>query len=441
MNFRLIFFNGTTQLKNVFRRPGIGFGLLLVFLTALVLVVDNKVLADTPYLQSQDIPAESVSPETLARGALLDTLYYNYDKWIPAFKQEISRFESRPQTLETQLRLLQYHFYLGGLLVEYSHTLVVTSKYRLQELEEDYLAYLNKAKQYAQNVIKSPDISTTQLAKAYFYLGSTEGYLGILEYGVGNYFSAFSNGLQADGHLEKALQLDPGLTDAYLGLGVYRYANSRVGGLGNLIMQWGRDLRHTGILQVEQALNAETYIMPLAFKTLIWFYISEQINPRNADLSDNHPLSITACRKRAVELLKEMESRYFKNPPNTDFIGSKDLALMKAIQSFLDKDFASAKTEFEKIVKISNYLRDKKGYKINPKLISTSEMGAEFAELILESAKEPHDPALCQRIDRQITFIENGKSIVEQNSKAVRREILNIFYNKLTELSGKMSCK
>ena len=114
---------------------------------------------------------------------------------------------------------------------------------------------------------------------------------------------------------------------------------------------------------------------------------------------------------------------------------------MKAIQSFLDNDFAAAKTEFEKIVKIANYLRDQKGYKINPKLISTSEIGVEFTEVLLESAKEPRDPELCKKIERQMAFIESGNSIVERNSKAVRREILNIFYNKLVELSGKMSCK
>lgn len=420
--------------------PGVFFCLFLTFLI-LTLVATNKAAADPLFLQNQDVPADSVPPEILAQNALLDTLYYNYEKWIPAFKLEISRFKSRPLTLETQIRLMQYHFYLGGLLVEYSHTLVVTSKYRLKELEEEYLAYLNLAKQDAQNVIAHPDISTSQLAKAYFFLGSAEGYLGILEYGVGNYLGAFSNGFQADGHLEKALQLDPGLTDAYLGLGVYRYANSRVGGLGNLILQWGKDLRHTGILQVEKAFSAGTLTLPLAFKTLIWFYISEQINPRNADLPADHPLSASTCRQRAVELLKEMESRYFKNPPSPDFIGSKDLALMKAIQSFLDNDYAAAKMEFQKIVKIGAYLRDQKGYKINPKLISTAGIGVEFTEVLLESAKEPRDPELCRKIERQMGFIEGGNSIVERNSKAVRREILNIFYNKLVELSGKMSCK
>lgn len=414
----------------------------LCFCLVLILTAGRGVSADTAYLQSQDIPLESVSPETMAQGALLDTLYYNYEKWIPAFKREISRFESRPQTLETQLQLLKYYFYLGGLFVEFTHTLVVTNKFKVPELGEEYIAWLNKAKHTAQTVLRGEGISPQQEAEAYFFLGAAEGYLGILEYGEGNYLSAFSNGFQADGHLEKAVRLNPNLADAYLGLGVYRYASSRVGGLGNLIMQFGKDLRLVGIKHVERILQSQSLTMPLAFKTLIWFYISEQINPRNADLPPDHPLSVSSCKKRALDLIKEVESRYFKNPPDPEFIGSKDLALMKAIQNILDGDYKSSRDEFEKIARISRYLRDKKGYKINPKFIRTAEEGVVFSEINQAAIKDQSQPdlSLCAKIHQQISFLESGESIVPLNSRGVRREIQSIFYNRLLDLSRQKNC-
>ena len=416
--------------------------LLPSLIFSLTLALAGESAADDLYLQSQDIP-DAMSPDTMAREALLDTLYYNYEKWIPAFKQEISLFESRPQTLETQLQLMKYYFYYGGLLVEFSHTLVTTRKYKVPELETEHIAYLNKAKHAARAVLKSGELSRQQEADAYFCLGAAEGYLGILEYGVGNYVSAFTNGFQADGHLEKSLQINPNLMDVNLGLGVYRYATSRVGGLGNLIMQWGRDRRHDGILLIEKTLQAKTLTMPLTYKTLIWFYISEQINPLNINLPPDNPLSVSASRKHAVELMTEMESLYFKAPPSPDFIGSKDLALMKAIQNALDNNYTSAREEFEKVITISTYLRDKKKYKINPKLIRTAEMGVAFSEVFMSSAQDRahHDPSLCAKIKRQIAFIDGGESIVEPESKGVRREMQNIFYHKLVDLYHHMGCQ
>jgi hypothetical protein len=44
------------------------------------------------------------------------------------------------------------------------------------------------------------------------------------------------NGFQADNHLKKDLLLDPKRVDAYFGLGMYRYGNSRLGGFGNLVI-------------------------------------------------------------------------------------------------------------------------------------------------------------------------------------------------------------
>ncbi len=73
--------------------------------------------------------------------------------------------------------------------------------------------------------------------------------------------------------------------------------------------------------------------MPLALKTLAWFYISEQINPENKDLPFEHPLSQHKTRQNAWALLTELENRYFKgSAPHPHFNGNKEIAMMKALQ-------------------------------------------------------------------------------------------------------------
>lgn len=85
----------------------------------------------------------------------------------------------------------------------------------------------------------------------------------------------------------------------------------------------GRDLRLQGLKHIEHALKGPILSRPLALKTLIWFYISEQINPDNASAEQGQPLSPGVCRKRALELLMEYESRYFKETAPDQFIGNK----------------------------------------------------------------------------------------------------------------------
>lgn len=396
------------------------------------------------------VPAKSLkagqgemSAEETARSALLDTLYYRFERWKSIFEKKISSLERLPKTVETETDLMKYYFFLAALDVELSHTLGFTREYKIHKIERECLANIRQAKKLAKRVLDRPGLTLQQKAQAYLYLGASEGYLGILEFGAGNLLQALINGFRADTHLEEALALDPRGSDAYLGLGVYRYSNSRLGGVENLIMQGGKDLRQAGIFHIEHAIRAGGITTPLAIKTLIWFYIAEEINPDNADLPRGHPLSLAVCRQRVLELVDELERRYFQNPPEKHFIGNKELAMMKAVQFILDERYAEAKLQFEKILEIIRFLRHEKGYKINPQQEKAIKAGLKFCEAMetaLLAARDRSNPSACRKINNQILFMKNGGATFEYDIEKIRDELNSIFYQRLVDLSRQFSC-
>jgi len=384
---------------------------------------------------------DSLSALEMAERALVDTLYYNFDPWFSRFKRRIQQLESSSQTLANQLELMRFYFYMAGLNGELTHVLSFTSKFKIQKVKDDFLYYSGKAKVLAKTLLENPELSKEDYADAYFFLGASEGYMALLEYGEGNLFSALIDGLRADNHLEDALELDPGHADAHVGLGIYRYGNTRLGGLGNFIMQGGRDLRLVGLRHIETALEKEILSKPLALKTLTWFYIAEQLNPDNADLPDNDPLSSYVARTRALYLLDQYERLYFTNPP-PEFVGNKGLAMMKGIQFVIDNDYARALEQFEKNLKICDYLMHVKKFKLNPKYVDTIKAAAQFCRLMIAAGAESgvFNPKSCVKINEQMDFIENGGSMIEYESSKIRGEIQDVFHHRLKDLSSRLDC-
>jgi len=384
---------------------------------------------------------DSLSAMEMAERALVDTLYYNFDPWFPRFKHRIQQLESASQTLANQLELMRFYFYMAGLNGELTHVLSFTSKFKVQKIKDDFLYYSGKAKVLAETLLKNPKLSKKNYADAYFFLGASEGYMALLEYGEGNLFSALMDGLSADNHLEDALELDPGHADAHVGLGIYRYGNTRLGGLGNFIMQGGSDLRLVGLRHIETALKNEILSKPLALKALMWFYISEQINPDNADLPDTDPLSSYVIRSRALYLMDQYERLYFADVPE-GFVGNKGLAMMKGIQFVLSADYDKALEQFEKNLIVCDYLIQVKKFKLNPQYVDTIKAAAKFCRLMIaaETNKNvPHSKS-CMQINAQMKFLEDGGSMVDYESSKIRGEIQDVFYERLKELSSRLDC-
>ncbi len=410
-------------------------------LTALLIFLGLGIAraAETEAQLEQDF--DSMPALEMAERALVDTLYYNFDSWFPRFRSRIEQLETSPPTLANRMELMRFYFYMAGLCGELTHVLAFNSSYFIEQVNKDFMYYSGKAREQAEILLDNPKLSREFRADAYYYLGVSEGYMGMLEYGQGHYLSALLDGWRADNHLEDALELDPEHADAHVGLGVYRYGNTRLGGLGNFLLQGGSDLRVAGLRHLETALEKEIMSRPLAIKSLIWFYISEQINPDNADLPDSDPLSRTVARSRALHLLDQYERLYFKDAPE-GFIGNMGLAMMKAIQLIMDGDYAHALEQFEHNQKISKYLIDVKKFKINPQYVDTVKASMEFCRLMMaanEAGKESQ-PRVCARVNEQIKIIEDGGSIIQYQSSKLRGEMQDVFHRHLKQLSSRLGC-
>ena len=385
---------------------------------------------------------KNLTADEMATLALKDSMYYNFDEWFARFQGEINRLESAVPSLENRVELMKFHFNYAGLLGELCHTLAFTSKYQDDKIAERFLYHSRQVKELAHDVLDDAAVTPEQEAQANLFLGAAEGYIAIFVYGQGNLIEALINGFQADNHLEKAVHLDPKLVDAYFGLGMYRYGNSRLGGFGNLIMQGGKDHRLVGLNHIEHAILNGGATQPLALKTLAWFYISEQINPANKGLPPENPLSRKKTRQNAIGLLIDLENRYFKQPaPYPHFQGNKELAIMKALQSVLDKDYAKAGIEFKKVMQIIDHLQNR-GLRINPQLTQSVEAGIEFCALMLLQASEGKEKrSACVKVNEQMNFLNGGGSMVEYDSKKIRRELHAVFAEALDEMAEKLNCE
>jgi len=392
---------------------------------------------------SKKIKIESLSAYEMAELALVDTLYYRFDDWFQKFKERIEQLEKEPPTRHNQMERMKFYFYMAGLYGEFTHVLSITSKFQVDNVKQNFIHYSEKAKELAEALLEESDLSPIDRADAYFFLGASEGYVGLLDYGEGHFLSALINGLRADNHFEDALQLDPGHSDAHVGLGVYRYGNSRLGGLSNLIMQGGSDLRKVGLDHIERALRTRIMSRPLAIKTLIWFYISEQINPDNRDLPETDPLSPVQCRSRTWQLIEEYRELYFKNIEDPEFIGNKGMMVMEAIQYALDGKYGEAEQRFQKAVDISHFLVEQKGFKLNPKYVDTMMSGIKFCQLMVLSQQDKSSSSpdhTCSKINEQIQFVEGGGSLIEYESSKIRGEIQDVFFQRLLKMSEKHRC-
>lgn len=426
-------------MNNTTRTPKfrVGWIALVIFLAVPYPATTEPAVPDNPSEQKFD----TMPVLEMVERALVDTLYYRFDEWFSRFKRRIKQLEALPPTLVNRLELMRFYFNLAGLYGELTHALSFTETYQVEEVKKEFQYYSSKSYALAEELLDEGQLSKADRADAYFYLGASEGYMALLEYGEGSLLSALVDGLSADNHLEDALELDPDHADAHVGLGIYRYGNTRIGGLGNLIMQGGSDLRLVGLRHLETALEHKIVSRPLALKTLTWFYISEQINPGNANLPDGDPLSRYTTRSRALFLLDQYERQYFTDVPE-GFIGNKGLTMMKGIQLVINRDYAQALKQFEINLKICNALVNVDGFKINPQYIDTVKAVIQFCKLMLTAGAENArpNPKSCAPVKEQIEFIESGGSVIQYQSSKIRGEIQNMFHRRLKKLAARMNC-
>ncbi|MGV7220575.1 MAG: hypothetical protein ACQ9MH_03495 [Nitrospinales bacterium] len=378
------------------------------------------------------------SAEEVFLQAYKDSLYYKIDNWIPVLDQRIASIKVRPQDVDSQLELTKFYYNLGGLYVELTHIMGFNSKYKIEEIEEKSLINTRLAKETARKILDRDDLTIEQQAQAYLYLGASEGSLGVLEFIAGNVVRALINGFKADNHLEKAIELNSKLVDPYLGLGIYRYGNSRIGGLGNFIMQGGRDKRALGLSHIQRVIDSDNITTPLATITLAWFYIAVQINPDNIDLPNGHPLSLVVAGQRVRHFIAILNRLYFSNPPDGSFIGNKGFAMLQAIQFIIDGKFVEAREKFTLILRIIDYLDKEKSYKVNPEQKITINAGIKFTDVMIMGQNIPNNGEkkleVCQKVYQQIKYMKQGGKVISYEVEKIRDEINEVFLNKIKQL-------
>jgi len=137
-----------------------------------------------------------------------------------------------------------------------------------------------------------------------------------------------------------------------------------------------------------------------------------------------------------------MEEHYFEESPYGDFVGNKEVTLMKAVQFVIDKNYVKARGEFLKVKNIVDYLVGR-GLKINSQLTDSVQAGIEFCELMLLSevgSEKAERDATCSKIDEKISFLHGGGSMIEHDSRKIRSELHGVFAGALDTLFKKINC-
>ncbi|RQV92292.1 MAG: tetratricopeptide repeat protein [Calditrichaeota bacterium] len=106
----------------------------------------------------------------------------------------------------------------------------------------------------------------------YFYSGSSHLYRGFLKMKLGEWFSAYKDASNGVSLLEKAIEQDSSLYDAWLGIGSYRYWKSaRADFL--LWLPFIPDERDEGIRMVYQAIEKGYFVEYVGKDQLVWMLL------------------------------------------------------------------------------------------------------------------------------------------------------------------------
>jgi hypothetical protein len=60
--------------------------------------------------------------------------------------------------------------------------------------------------------------------------------------------------------------------------------------------------------------------------------------------------------------------------------------------------------------------------------------------MLLQASTEPEKQLACVKINKQVKFLEGGGSMVEYDSKKIRRELHLVFAEALNEMTEKINC-
>lgn len=186
----------------------------------------------------------------------------------------------------------------SSLAVYFYHVSILNSKMTHLENNHDEQAF----KKAIEKVILGADIqlastasvSDQELARIYFYRGSAFGFLAYWQGKAGNWFQALENGLTSIADLEKAVELDSTLYDAYLGIGVYKYWRSTKLKF-MLWLPFITDSREEGIALIKKAIQKGRYSAGMGMHQLIYILLDsgrfQEVIPYAEEVVKRYPQS------------------------------------------------------------------------------------------------------------------------------------------------------
>jgi tetratricopeptide (TPR) repeat protein len=164
----------------------------------------------------------------------------------------------------------------SSLPVYFYYASILNSKMTHYENDEEldrFLEILNKIIDEATLFIQVNGLlDDSSKAKLYFYRGSAYGYLAYVQGKNGQWLKALDNGMASIDDLEKSVQIDSTLYDAYLGIGVYYYWRSTK--LKYMLwLPFVPDMRDEGINQIKLAIEKGRYSAALGMQQLIYILL------------------------------------------------------------------------------------------------------------------------------------------------------------------------
>jgi tetratricopeptide (TPR) repeat protein len=107
---------------------------------------------------------------------------------------------------------------------------------------------------------------------AYFFRGGTFAYMASRDARNGSLLAALNKGLSGMSDLKRAVEIDPVLYDAYLGLGSYHYFRTKAASVFKWLPFIG-DRREQGVRELRTAVAQGRYTRVMAMNALMWILI------------------------------------------------------------------------------------------------------------------------------------------------------------------------
>lgn len=213
-------------------------------------------------------------------------------------------------------------------------------------------------------------------AWARFVRGGTKGYMAARDARSKKYVPALNKGLSAVSDFKKAAELDPGLYDAYLGIGSYNYFRTRAVSILKWLPFIG-DNRAKGVGQIELAISKGRFTNVMGRNGLVWILIDYEKNDQ------------------ALALAEGLEREF---PANPFFFWARPEVHWRARQ------WAKAAEGYRKLLRLiesrpvfSNYNRVMVSYRLARCLYESGEH-REAAALAQEALNIPSDQAMVSRL-------------------------------------------